>query len=68
MWRRFFPRNGQTVTVDHQITSFVVTVRHQVPCTAETIKRIIETKLEVTDVHQIGGRHIVTSPRGWDKV
>lgn len=68
MWPRFFPRNGQTLTVDHQVTTFTVTVRHQVAVTPETIKRILESKLEVLDVAETNGRVIATSPRGWDRV
>lgn len=39
-----------TVTHDHQVTQFLVTVRHMNNVAPDTIKNILQTKLEVTDI------------------
>lgn len=49
---RFIP-NGKTVTQDHQVTTFVVTVRHMNTVGPETIKDLIQRKFEVTNIEQV---------------
>lgn len=45
-------RPGQTMTVDHSVTVFTVTVRHMGDVTLETIRRLLQTKYEVINVEQ----------------
>lgn len=45
-------RDGQTVTVDHTLRTFSVTVRSHINVGPETIKNLIEHKFEVVDVKE----------------
>lgn len=45
--------NGHTVQVDHNVTTFVVSVRSMTNVGPETIKDLIQKKFEVTDIRQV---------------
>ncbi len=42
--------SGIVVIQDHQVTQFLVTVRHMNNVGSETIKNVLQTKFEVTDI------------------
>jgi hypothetical protein len=54
--------DGCTVQVDHQINTFVVSIRSNQPISADGLKDLIQNKFEVIDCIQTDGSVVVQHP------
>jgi hypothetical protein len=57
------PRDGETVTVDHSVRTFMVQIRSINTVGPESLKQLIEQKFEVTDIQETDGTYFVRGSR-----
>jgi hypothetical protein len=57
--------DGQTVMVDHNVQVFTVVVRGLAPVHPDTLKNIIQQRLEVVSINQVEHDTYVRKPGGY---